>query len=1112
MRNTILNSIWQILTVTLVSLTVTSCGDAEPSKNKLAEAKKTSNKLKMFERLASSETGVKFANTLSPEQELVFYDFQYQFNGGGVGVADFDNDGLQDIFFTGNEVSNKLYKNLGNLKFEDVTEKAGVGQEGFWCNGITIIDINNDGLQDIYISRGGFMPREKRKNSLLINKGNFQFEEKADEFGIADTGYTTQSAFLDFDQDGDLDLYVLNHDNNWQGGMQINKEDYKRHLVTEDRFYINNGGQFVEDSRRIGLVQEIAGGYGLGVSVCDVNNDEYPDLYISNDYDSPDRLYVNQQNGTFKEEIKERMTHVALYSMGNDYADLNNDGFGEIVALDMSAEDHVRIKTQMGAMAPEKFYELVKFGFPHQYMYNSLQYNNGNGTFSDIAQLAGISSTDWSWAPLIADFDNDGFKDIFISNGYRLDDRDNDFNKRALREFGDRAKVKKENRRKVFDLTPSTPISNYMYQNDGDLTFSKKTYEWNLGEKGFSMGSAFCDLDKDGDLDLIVNNLEKESFIYKNNSSEKNNNNYLRVKLNFDGKSVVGTKVELKTTTFSQTQFINPTRGYVSSVEKIAHFGIPNGETIKQIIVTWPDRTVKVYTDLKLNQEVEIFYSDGKAKGPKETQVKKIFEHIEIEGLTYTHQENSYDDFEKEILLPHRNSQHGPEIVSSDVNGDNLDDVFICGAHNQPGTLFIQNLNGSFSKNTSKGIIQDRAYEDVGAHFFDANGDGAIDLYVASGGNEFPKNNNMYLHRLYLNDGKGNFAKSKNILPNIVTSGKEVTSADIDKDGDLDLFVGGRIVPGEYPFAPRSYILINENGKFIDRTETLAPDLMYPGLVTDAQWVDINSDGNMDIVVVGEWMPILALINKNGKFEKDEKYENLYKTTGWWFSINVGDFNKDGQPDFLAGNLGKNYKYKASHDEPFQVWCHDFDNSGSLDIVLGYFDHGVCFPVRGRSCSSQQMPFIKSKYPTFESFANATISDIYGKSLNEALNLKASTFSNSVILSTTERNYKVTPLSNQFQFSCIQDAIIEDFDGDGALDVVGGGNLYTAEVETPRNDASIGFFAKGDNSGNFTFIPYSKSGISMSGDVKDLERINGNDDKKIILVGSNDFKLDIIVK
>lgn len=1098
---------FQLLALLTVLGMFMSCENEDEKKTVVAE-KKINSSLKMFEKLPSSQTGITFANTISPEQELVFYDFQYQFNGGGVAIADFDNDGLQDIFFTGNEVSNRLYKNLGDLKFEDITESANVGQKGFWCSGVAIVDINADGFEDIYISRGGYLPKEKRQNSLLINNGDLTFREAAEEYGIADTGYTTQSAFLDIDLDGDLDLFVMNHNDTWNSGEDLTRDKYTKRQVTEDRLYLNNGGKFTDITPNAGFDQEIAGGYGLGIAVGDLNNDNYPDLYISNDYDSPDRMYINQKDGTFKNETKDRTTHVALYSMGNDIADINNDGHLDVVALDMSAEDHVRIKTQMGAMAPEKFYELVKFGFPLQYMYNTLQLNNGNGTFSDIAQLAGISSTDWSWAPLIADFDNDGQKDMFISNGYRLDDRDNDYNRAAKKKFGSRRSLTMEDKRILFDGTPSTPLSNYMYQNNGDLTFSKKTFEWNLGDKSFSMGAAFADLDQDGDLELICNNLEAEAFVYKNNATEKLGNNFLRVKLNGGKTPIENSKVVITSNGVVQTQIANAVRGYISSVERQLHFGIGKSTTVEKVEVYWSNGKYTKLTNVDPNQLLSLDMNQA-TNAPVPKNPKKLFAEDGSRNIDFAHSENDYNDFDIEILLPHRNSQHGPEVAVADVNNDGLDDVFYCGAMKQLPGLYIQEKSGKFKKGNVRGFIPDQSKEDVGAHFFDYNNDGHIDLYVASGGNEFPEDKSIYAHRLYKNDGKGNFKRDLNALPGIKVSGKEVSSVDFDNDGDLDLFVGGRITPIKYPFAPRSYLLVNNNGVFEDKTEEIAPDLLNPGLVTDSKWFDFDGDNDKDLIVVGEWMQLLLLENNNGKLTKVDA-PSLAQATGWWYSVEAADFDNDGDLDLVAGNLGLNYKYKASKDEPFQIWCHDFDNSGSLDIVLGYYDHGACFPVRGRTCSSQQMPFIKEKFPTFNDFANATIEDIYGTQLQQALNYKATTFANSYIENLGNGKFKISKLSNEMQFSCVQNMIIKDFNNDGNLDILGAGNLYTAEVETPRNDASIGFLALGDGKGKFEYQPYEKSGVYLRGDVKDLAELKTADGKTLVLVGLNNEKNRIL--
>ncbi|MGB0403037.1 MAG: VCBS repeat-containing protein [Salibacteraceae bacterium] len=1078
-----------------------SCSEKEKSekKEKVTKSKKSET---LFKLLNADSTGIAFNNTFSPEAEIEFFDFQYQFNGGGVAIADFNNDGLSDVYFTGNEVSNKLYLNKGNLKFEDITESSGTSLKQAWSNGVSVIDINNDGFLDIYVSKGGNRKTEKRKNALLINNGDLTFTDKAQEYGIADTGWSTQSIFLDFDNDNDLDLFVLNHPNIWKNDKKMSRDNYKNAVRGEDHFYVNENGKYIESSKKVGLKVESFGGHGLGVTVGDLDQNGYPDLYVSNDYDEPDYMYMNQGDGTFKEEVKKRTTHIALYSMGSDIADFNNDGLMDFIALDMSAEDHFRLKTQMGAMAPQKFYELVRFGLPHQYMYNTLQLNNGNGTFSDVAQIAGVGSTDWSWAPLFADFDNDGQKDLLVTNGYRLDDRDNDFNRLVRVKYPSSDQLPTDAKFELFKSTPSTPLSNYVYKNNGDFTFSKKTYEWGLSKKGFTQGAAFGDLDNDGDLDLVMNNIEDLAFVYEN-KSENLENNYLTIKVIADQGTRIGALIKVKTGNTEQTQQVQPTRGYLSSSNSEIHFGLGDFSGEVEISIEWKDGTVSKLNSA-INQSIEVSKESNLASSKIKT-IDKQFEKIENElGINFTHVENKYDDFKKEILLPHRNSQHGPGMAVGDLNEDGFDDIYMGGAHNQTAAIYFQNKNGSFTKQQIPVLIQNKKHEDLGALIYDYDNDGDNDLYVVSGGNEFEPKNNLYQDRLYENKGRGVLALTKGILPKGAISGKAITAGDYDNDGDLDLFVGGRLEPGKYPFPAESRILEFDNGKYINVTDSVSPEIKMAGLVTNAKWIDYDNDKDLDLIVVGEWMPIMLLKNENGKLTWDKSSE-LDELVGWWSGLITKDFDGDGDEDFMVGNLGLNYKYKASKDAPFQIWCNDFDENGSFDIVLGYYDHGACYPVRGRQCSSQQMPFIKEKYPTYNEFASATIKDVYGEKLKTALNYQATTFESVYVENQGSGKFKISALPKMSQFS-----MITDFVSTKDKEVVLGGNLYTAEVETPRADASIGLVLRMNSKNEWVAYEYSKTGLYIPGDVKQLEIVNTYNNGAYIIAAKNDSKVQVI--
>lgn len=1091
-----------------ITLAVIGCNNSENSETLKPKPVEEKHSETLFRFVPSEESGIDFKNSFTEEEKLKFFNFEYFFNGGGVGIADFNNDGLNDVFFSGNEVNNRLYLNKGNLKFEDISTKAKISIPNKWTNGVCIVDINNDGYKDIYLSHGGDMPTELRANSLLINNGDLTFTEQALEYGIADTGWTTQSIFFDFDNDQDLDLYVLNHNNAWIENSKLNRSTFEDSRYSEDKFYINNNGSFIESSIDVGLVLEQYGGYGLGVSAGDINQDGFQDLYISNDYASPDFFYINQGNGTFKEEVKKRTKHIPLFSMGNEMADYNNDGLLDILTLDMSAEDHERIKTQMGAMSTENFYNLIEYGLPYQYMYNVLNINNGNGTFSDVGQLAGIASTDWSWAPLLADFDNDGHKDLFVTNGYRYDSRDNDFVRSIAKRFPQgKENETKENQALILQSSPSTPLANYIFKNNGDLTFSKKTYEWGMEKKGYSQGAAYGDLDGDGDLDLIMNNINDFAWVYEN-KSESLANNFVNIDLSntTDGEKS-GAVINVTAGNLKQTIHYQPCRGYMSTSSEKLHFGLGAYDSTVIAEVLWSDGTA-TSQQLELNQTNSIKKINNTKRESQKTP--SLFKDITKEsGIEFIHKENDFNDFEKEILLPHRNSMHGPGIASGDINNDGLEDVFIGGAHKQSGAIYLQTNTGKFRKMPTPFLDKDKAHEDLGALFYDYDGDGDMDLYVSSGGNEFEEGSELYTDRLYENKGKNNFIKTTDVLPKMLISGKSVSTADFDGDGDNDLFIGGRLTPGKYPFAPRSYLLKYQNGKYIDVTESLATDLVKPGLVTNSMWFDVDNDKDLDLFVVGEWMPLMLLINDNGKFEWNQS-TNISEQVGWWSGLNAHDYDQDGDMDILIGNLGLNYKYKASKEEPFQIWCHDFDESGNLDIVLGYYDHGTCYPVRGRQCSSEQMPFIKDKFPTYNDFASANINDVYGNKLNNALNYKATNFSSIYLENTGNGQFKIVQLPNYAQLSLITCIKNMDLDNDNQPEVLLAGNLFTAEVETPRADASIGMVLKMNSSKKWETWNYSKTGLYVSGDTKGAVIINSKQRQPILIISKNNTQPQVL--
>jgi len=1070
----------------------------------------------LFTSLSSSMTGIDFRNTLTMDLHVNPQFYVNSFNGGGVGIGDVNNDGLDDIYLTGNMVSNRLYLNRGDMSFEDVTELAGVDGQGGWSTGVSMVDINQDGLLDIYVCRAfGKGGGEMRENLLYINQGDGSFSEEAEAYGVNDSAYSTQGVFFDYDLDGDLDLYVGNNPREFRLSIEYSLAKTRNPQLNEsDRLYRNNGDHTFTD------VTEAAGilnyGFLLGVVVGDMNKDGLPDIYVSNDHQEPDKYYQNNGDGTFSNVIDRVMKHTSNFSMGLDLADFNNDGWLDLVVLDMLAEDNYRQKTQMKGMDPEVFWIRANIGYHYQYMRNTLQLNNGNGSYSEIGLMAGIANTDWSWAVLMEDFDNDGFKDLFVTNGYRKDVRDNDY---IIAFFDLINKKKKANLppltlEELQELTLNeTKLINYFFLNNGDLTFSDRSAESGFTKPTFSNGAAYSDLDNDGDLDLVINNLMDLASIYQNNTSEILSNNYISLQLIGQGSNLgaFGAVVEIQYGDQFQYKELSLVRGFQSSVSPFLHFGLGSASNISSLTVRWPDGRKSILKDIAVNQRLILNQKDSNS--PIEStpdEVNKLFvEYSQQANIDFTHEENEYDDYLKEVLLPHKMSQFGPNITTGDVNGDGLVDFFIGGASWQSGALYLQDASGEFRKSAKQPWERHRMSEDIGVLLFDAEGDGDLDLYVVSGGNEFSIGSPLLQDRLYLNSGKGSFVYDEYALPHSKNSGSCVVAGDYDQDGDLDLFIGGRVVPGLYPFPAQSSLLRNEGGRFTDVTEEFAPDLREPGLVTSAIWSDYNTDGWLDLLLVGEWMPITVFENQAGKKLKNRTSKfGLENTTGWWNKIIASDIDRDGDPDYLLGNLGLNYKYKATEAEPLHIYCHDFDNSGTRDIVLGYYNDGTCYPVRGRQCSSEQIPGIKNMFPTYESFGNASLEQVYGEGLKEALHYEAKYFSSSYMENKGRGEFVLSQLPIEAQFSTIFGIIPHDYDQDGHLDLLIAGNFYVSEVETGRADASIGLLLSGDGKGNFSAVPGRESGFNAHLDVRDIALIKTTQGN-LVLVANNDDRMQV---
>ena len=1067
----------------------------------------------LFTLVDNSKTGINFSNELVDTKEHSIFLYANYYGGAGVGIGDFDNDGLEDIFFAANLLDDKIYKNLGNFEFEDKTKMSGIINNGSWSTGVTVADVNNDGLLDIYVSCELYDDAPVlRRNKLYINQGSFKFKESASEWGVDVDRRTRHSVFFDYNNDGLLDLYLLNHPPNTGNfspffGKDMSLPEYNLQL------FENKGNHFVDVTQSAGLNRS---GFPNAAVIGDFNKDGWPDIYVANDFDSPDFLYFNNKDNTFTYATETSLRHTSFYSMGVDAADINNDSHLDLMVLDMTAEDNFRLKSNMSGMNPDSFWKVVNDGGHYQYMFNTLQLNNGNDTFSDIAQFTGTAATDWSWSSLVADFDNDGQKDIYITNGLLRDIRNTDADKKIADIVSKKINeyiIQNPNNTKItlwdvvdlkelLDLLPSQKLKNYYYKNHGNLEFSNITDSSGLNQPSFSHGASYVDLDNDGDLDLVVNNVNDKPFIYENNS-ENNGNNFIRLKM-VDNRPTLGTKVKMYYDKEFQYFETTNVRGIYSTSEDVVHFGINKSKAIDSILIEWPDQTLQKIINPKINKTHKV-YKEGITINSKSNinDDKRFNEDKSI--LNYTHRENYFNDYEKQVLLPHKLSQLGPAIAKGDINGDGLEDLFVGGASGQEASVYIQNEN-SFEKIDNDIWTKHKALEDIDALFFDSDNDGDLDLYVVSGGNEFMPNSSTYLDRLYINDGNGNFTFRRELLPSNFESGSVVKAFDFDNDGDLDLFVGSRMKPWNYPEPASSYLLVNENGKFSNYNTDQFTDL---GLVTDAEWFDYDNDGDSDIVVVGEWMPITVFKNQDGNFIKEEINTNLgCSSTGWWYSIEVGDLNNDKLPDLIVGNLGLNYKYKASVDEPFEVFYDDFDENGTKDIVLAYYNYGIQFPLRGFSCSSQQVPDLKDKFEKYDIFASLDVQEVYGEeNLENALRLSVNTFESAALIN-NESFFDFKPLPNYAQFSSVNDIIIKDFDNDQINDLLIVGNMYHAEIETARNDAGNGLFLKGVGDGSFKEVSVSESGFFAPGDSKKIITLNlGNND--IILVANNNDRIQI---
>jgi hypothetical protein len=1099
-----------------------------------------------FSDLPGQETGLTFRNDIVETQHNNIMTYEYAYNGAGVAAGDLNNDGLADLYFTGNTTSNKLYLNRGNWKFEDITVESKTAGRDDWTTGVTMADVNGDGWLDIYVCYSGNAPGEgynlpvvknypNRANQLFINNGcepggNPTFTDRAKEYGLDAIGtFSTQAYFFDYDRDGDLDMLLVNHANMFYAAFfNTDKLRHLRHPYFGNKLYRNDAADstgstamyFTEVSAAAGI-HGSGLNFGLSAAISDLDFDGWPDVYVTNDYEEQDFCYMNNRDGTFREVSHTIFEHLSKFGMGSDIADMNNDGLQDIIVLDMLPEDNRRQKLLKGPDEYDRYTLAVDSGYHHQYMRNTLQLNRGFGAdslprFSEIGQFAGLSNTDWSWTPFFVDLDNDGYKDVFITNGYLRDFTNMDFMKYTSTVYDEAKSANKPvDYLALIQQLPSTRVSNYVFKNLGGIEFENRTESWGLAKASVSNGAAYADLDNDGDYDLVLNNLNDDISVYQNNADKIQHNNYLKLKLNGNSPNTggLGAKVFITTDSSEIFQEAYYTRGYASSVEPVMTIGLGKATSIKQIRVVWPDGTESVSTDQAVNQRLTISQQNAPSatSSKKASPNKNLLQEVTSQsGLDFVHRENRFIDFKMQRLLYYQLSRLGGDVSTGDVNKDGNDDLFFGGATGQAGVLFLGKDDGTLVRSGSQPWAQDEASEDMHSIFFDADGDGDVDLYVVSGGSEFTAGAPLYQDRLYVNDGHGNFEKDSQAIPVATTSGSYVAAADYDKDGDIDLFVGGRHTPANYAVIPRSYLLQNnstgESIEFVDATKDVNIDLGSVGMVTAACWTDFNNDSWMDLIVVGEWMPVRIFQNDHGKLTERTDFPVLQKSHGWYSDIFQADIDDDGDMDYFLGNAGTNLQFKATEDKPVQLHVADFNEDGTLDPIVSYYIKGESYPLASRDELLEQVNSLRKKFIKYEDYSAATIHDIGSKEqLDKAYKFSAYNLESYWLENIDGKDFKRRSLPPLAQISCINGFLFDDFDGNGKNELLLAGNFYPFKPQLGKSDASSGLLLSYE-SGEMKVTQGTLSNVWLTGDIRDVVMARTNGGKKKVIVSRNNDK------